>query len=566
MTLREVAVARAIDVTPGMRRVTLVGAQLEAFTAADGSSQPPFDSTGFDDDIRLLFPYPGETEPVLPAQNGRTLDHPRDPRPLSKVYTVRRWNPETRELDIDFVKHGIGIATTWAYRAQPGDRIHFFGPSVSRALPQDADWLLVAGDDTALPAIARLLEELPDDARAQVFIEVAEDPHRQDLRPVVERAQRDETSHIEITWLSRNGAAAGTTTLLRDAVKVADWWEGRPFAWVAGEHSAVRDLRRHLVEDRGMPKADIEFTGYWRRGEAVASETDAAVPDLEKTVHPYTRAHDLTELVPPLAIRTAIELSVFDLISRGVTSVSDLATRSGSDERALGKLLRYLRTLDILKQSEPGRYQLAPVGEVLTNEFLVDALHPEGISGRGTLGLFGLTESIRTGQSAYASVTGRSFAEIEADPVHVAELLERSARFADHLAPALAELPALAAATQIVVRSKGANSEAREITAANPNAHVTIAAPPAHVEWLRRDLPDSVPDAAQRDRISIVESAPTDPAPAADVALLVYAIGALDDITAAEALRAAAVNLAPTGRVLLVEHTFDTDDLDEHDG
>ena len=557
MTLRQVEVARVEDVTPGMRRVTLAGEQLGAFTAADGSAQPAFGSTGFDDDLRLLFPYPGESTTALPVQTGKTLDHPRDPRPLSKAYTVRRWNTDARELDVDFVRHGIGVATTWACRTQPGDRIHFYGPSLSRALPDDADWLLVAGDDTALPAIARLLEALPDDARAQVFIEVAEDDHCQEFGA---------NPAIDITWLSRAGAEAGTTTLLRDAVKSTDWWEGRPFAWVAGEHSAVRDLRRHLVEDRGVPKTDIEFTGYWRRGGAVASETDAAVPDLEKTVHPYTRAHDLTELVPPIAIRTAVELGVFDLISRGVTSVSDLATRTESNKRALGKLLRYLQTLEILKQPEPGRYALAPVGEVLTNDFFSDSLHPGGTSGRTILGLYGLTESIRTGQPAYVSVTGRSFSEVEADPAYVAEVLERTARFANVLAPALVELPVLSAAGHVIIRSKGAVSEARELTNANPTVRVTILAPVEHLDWLRHDLPDSVPDTDQRARITIVAHASTEPSTPADVVLLVYALGALDDTAATEALRAAAANLDADGRVLLVEHTFNTDDLDEHEG
>ena len=145
LTLREVEVVRVADLTPGMRRVTLAGTQLGEFTSANGFARPAFDSTGFDDSVRLAFCHPGETEPVLPVQKEAGLDMPRDRRPLSRAYTVRRWNPAAGELDVDFVKHGIGVGTTWAYRAHPGDRIHFYGPSTSRALPHDADWLLVAG-------------------------------------------------------------------------------------------------------------------------------------------------------------------------------------------------------------------------------------------------------------------------------------------------------------------------------------------------------------------------------------------------------------------------------------
>ena len=166
VSLREVEVSRIVDLTPGMRRITLTGAQLEAFTSENGWAQPTFRSDGFDDDIRVVFAYPGEAHTgddslVLPIQADGHLDHPKDPRPLAKVYSVRRWDAETGELDVDFVKHGIGVATTWAYRAKPGDRIHFYGPHASAGLPAQADWLLVAGDDTALPAVGRLLGRTP---------------------------------------------------------------------------------------------------------------------------------------------------------------------------------------------------------------------------------------------------------------------------------------------------------------------------------------------------------------------------------------------------------------------
>ncbi|MDA0181712.1 SIP domain-containing protein [Solirubrobacter phytolaccae] len=557
LTLREVEVVRVADLTPGMRRITLGGEQLRAFTSANGFPQPAFDSSGFDDDIRLVFRYPGQDEPVLPVQRERGIDMPRHPLPLSKVYTARRWDPGAGELDVDFVKHGIGVGTTWAYRAQVGDRIHFFGPSASRSLPHDADWLLVAGDDTAIPAIGRLLEELPDDARARVFIEVAEDSHRLELRPL---------PNVEVTWLVRDGAEAGTTTLLRDAVRNSRWWDGRPFAWLAGERTAVRDLRRHLVEERGLPKDDIQTTGHWRRGEVVASKFDGAVPDPEKSITPFEKLHQLAELTRPIAIRTAVELDIPELISRGVTSVADLASRTTTNQRALGKLLRYLHAAGLLTETAPGHYDLTPVGEVLTNEFTADTLHPDGVAGRERLGLYGLTEAIRTGRSAYATVTGQSFADVRAQQDYEDRYLERLAGFQAALAEPIAKSDLLSGVGQLVIHSGGAGAQAREFVAAHDRLRVTICALPAQADWLRRDLPDTIPDEQQRARVSVVEQSVFEPSPAADAVLIIRAFKTLPDADAAHALRRASENLVPGGRVLLIEDTFDLEDLDSRDG
>ncbi|MFD8692547.1 SIP domain-containing protein [Streptomyces sp. NPDC059651] len=556
-TLREVEVVRTVDITPGMRRITLSGEQLRGFTTADGFARPAFESTGFDDDLAFYFPYPGRPDPVLPVQGEAKLIVPMDPRPLSRVYTVRRWDPETCELDVDFVRHGVGAGTTWASRTRPGDRIHLSGPSTSKAFPADADWLLVAGDDTALPAIGRLLDELPYHARAQVFVEIAEDAHRQELR---------ELPGVEVTWLVRAGATAGTASLLTESVRGAQWWPGQAFAWVAGEHTAVRDIRRHLVEDREVPKEDIDFSGYWRRSEVVVLETDGAVPDPEKTVTPFQKLHDLTELVAPIAIRTAVELGVPDLLSRGVTSTTELAAKTGVDERALGKLLRYLHTLDVVTRTERGHYALTPVGDILTLDFIADRLHTAGVIGREMLGIHGLTESVRTGRSAYASVTGQTFDAVRAEQDYEDRHLERLAKFQPALAGPIATSGLLDGVRHLVIHSGGAGAHAREYVAAHESLRVTICALPAQADWLRRDLPSTIPDDRQRARVGVLEQSVFEPGPAADAVLVSRAFKTLPDADAAHALRRAAENLVPGGRVLLIEDTFDTDELDEHDG
>jgi hypothetical protein len=315
-----------------------------------------------------------------------------------------------------------------------------------------------------------------------------------------------------------------------------------------------------------MAKEDIEFAGYWRRGQVVALQTDDAVPDPEKSVTPFEKLHDLTELVPPIAIRTLVELDVPELISRGVTGVADLAIKTDTDERALGKLLRYLHALDLLTETEPGHYGLTAVGEVLTNDFIADALHPGGVVGREMLGVHGLTESIRTGRASYASVTGHTFADVRTEQGYEDRYLERLARFQPALAEPIATSDILTGVTHLVIHSGGAGAQAREFVASHPGLRVTICALPAQADWLRRDLPDTIPDERQRAQVTVVEQSVFEPGPASDAVFISRALEALPDADAAHALRRASENLLPGGRVLLIEETFDTEVVDEHDG
>lgn len=255
VALRALVVARTVDVTAGMRRVTLTGDQLGAFTSADGRQWPAFTSPGFDDDIRLLFPYPGESEPVLPVIEDGRVTFAEGRRPIARAYTVRRYDPSGRELDIDVVLHSDGVASNWARAVVPGDRMHIAGPGKTQGIPVGADRLLVAGDDTAIPAIARLLEELPDDTRGRVLIDVEHETHAQELRG---------PAGVDVTWLPRNPSASHPDALL-EAVRRTALADGEWFAWLAGEQSAVQRIRRHLVHDRRMPKSAIDFTGYWKR-------------------------------------------------------------------------------------------------------------------------------------------------------------------------------------------------------------------------------------------------------------------------------------------------------------
>lgn len=169
ITTRFLEVIRSVDVTPGMRRVTLGGAELAAYTAVNGYPVGAFRSEGFDDEFKILLKHPDAAEAVGPAQADGVLDWPReDPHMVLRTYTFRRWDPVRGEIDVDFVRHGVGPATRWAYRVQPGERVQVAGPKMSMGHPDGADWTLIAGDETALPAIGRWLEQWPKGARPGV--------------------------------------------------------------------------------------------------------------------------------------------------------------------------------------------------------------------------------------------------------------------------------------------------------------------------------------------------------------------------------------------------------------
>ncbi|MGW0044564.1 siderophore-interacting protein [Rhodococcus sp. NPDC003348] len=189
-----------------------------------------------------------------------------DEDPVLRTYTVRRVDDEKREIAIDFVVHGDeGIAGRWAAGAKPGERLRLRGPGGAYAPRADADWHLLAGDESAVPAIAAALEALPAGARAQVFIEVAGPEDEVELR-----TDADAT----ITWVHRGGGAnevgdelAGDNALLITAVKAADWWPGRPHVFVHGEaHAVMHGIRPYIRKERGVSAEWASISGYWRRG------------------------------------------------------------------------------------------------------------------------------------------------------------------------------------------------------------------------------------------------------------------------------------------------------------
>jgi len=248
---RLLTVARVERLTPLMVRVVLTG-DLAGFT-----------TQGYDDHVRAFFFAPGQ-EPVVPFMSPEgAVFPPGVERPQSRDYTPRRYDPVANTLDIDFVLHGEGPASSWAARVAEGDTLLIGGPRGSMLIPDAFDWYLLAGDETALPAIARRLEEMPEGRRVLAFLEVADEAEEQVLP-----TRADAT----ITWVHRNGAPAGTTTLLRDALAAQDFPAGVPFVFVAGEANQSRAIRRYLAEARGLSEDYLKAAGYWLLGQADAHE------------------------------------------------------------------------------------------------------------------------------------------------------------------------------------------------------------------------------------------------------------------------------------------------------
>jgi NADPH-dependent ferric siderophore reductase len=180
--------------------------------------------------------------------------------PVTRTYTVRWVNEAERWIAIDFVVHGEeGIAGPWAASAAVGDRVALSGPGGAYAPDPDADWYLFVGDEAALPAIAAALEALPEDATGVAFVEVA--------GPAEELALTAPAG-VELRWVHRGDAEAGTSRVLADAVEATPWRSGRVHAFVHGERGMVKALRDIVFYQHKLERDQISISGYWAHGRA----------------------------------------------------------------------------------------------------------------------------------------------------------------------------------------------------------------------------------------------------------------------------------------------------------
>lgn len=206
--------------------------------------------------IKLLF-VPEEADYAWPFDLGEIRDnYPRHLHPVTRTYTFRRVDTETGTFEVDFVTHGAaGLAGPWAKQAKVGDTIIFGGPGGAWHPEADYGHFVLVGDESAAPAIAAAIENLPAGATAAAYVEVA-----------------DENSHfemptgdgVELTWVHRDGATHGHQ--LSEAVRVAGIPEQRTSWFVHGVAEMLKEVRRFLFFDNEVDKKDVSISGYWRIG------------------------------------------------------------------------------------------------------------------------------------------------------------------------------------------------------------------------------------------------------------------------------------------------------------
>jgi NADPH-dependent ferric siderophore reductase len=251
---RLLEVRQAFALTPHLRRVVLGGDELAGFVTAAA-----------DDHVKLFLPLPGQDRPALPRPGPNGPVYPEDAlRPVARDYTPRRFDPVAGELTIDFVLHGDGPAASWAAQATPGQIVGIGGPRGSFLAREGADCLLLVGDETALPAIARRLEELSPGVPAVVILEVEDE---------ADELKLPSAGSTRITWVHRRGTAPGQASLLADVLANTVLPPGDVDVWMAGEISVMRQLRTQLLERRGMRRETLRAAGYWRLGAPGAHET-----------------------------------------------------------------------------------------------------------------------------------------------------------------------------------------------------------------------------------------------------------------------------------------------------
>lgn len=211
-----------------MRRITLSGNDLSDF--------PDNMSGGY---IKLIFSREGNYKPNL------------------RTYTIAQQRHDNNEIDIDFMLHGdSGLAASWANNAKVGDSIEIAGGSPKTGMNHNADWFLIAGDMTALPAICVNLRSLPENAKGFIYIEILSEADKRSIEKPI---------NMEIIWVV-NPKPGSDETPLANAINQCTWLSGEVSAWAACEFKTMKKIRQFLKIDHALPKERLYISSYWKNG------------------------------------------------------------------------------------------------------------------------------------------------------------------------------------------------------------------------------------------------------------------------------------------------------------
>lgn len=264
--VRTARVKHKVQLTPEMIRIVFDGDDLAGLPVSDYC----------DAYVKLVFPPLGApyrtADEFVRLRDSLAAEH----RPTLRTYTVRAYDADTAELTLDFVYHGDeGLAGPWAARAQAGDEIFLLGPGGDYRPAADADWHLLIGDESALPAISVVLQRLPAGRPAYVFLEVKDAREEQSLTSLAD---------VSLTWVHRDDFGGVPGDGLVAAVTAAELPASTSDVFLHGEAGFVKQLRNHLRFERGMPREALSVSGYWRHGrddEAWRAEKSAWKSEVE---------------------------------------------------------------------------------------------------------------------------------------------------------------------------------------------------------------------------------------------------------------------------------------------
>jgi NADPH-dependent ferric siderophore reductase len=247
-TFRTGRVVGTDDLTPFLRRVRLAGEELRLLEPAGPAAS-----------IRLLLPAHPTDPVVLPTWTGNEFRTADGSRAVIRTLTPIELDPDAGTLTLDVVRHDRGPLTAWVDAVSPGDEVAVSGPGRGYDVDPRAGAYLLAGDETALPALRQVVDAIPTDVPVRVLAEVRGEDARVDL---------GDRPDLEVVWLDADPTAPPGDSLVHAVIDAATGGLDGTSVWAAGEAAAVQRIRRHLFEDVGLPRRQAHVRGYWKHGRA----------------------------------------------------------------------------------------------------------------------------------------------------------------------------------------------------------------------------------------------------------------------------------------------------------